>query len=134
MNDERRTENEAHEILRFRFSILRSSFLFLVHGFRIKHSVPYNNDRVLVEPSKEAAQVAFMAGGAADLMYLEQHRVGVAVEEDLPDFLDVARFLALAPQALPAAAKVDGPAGTHGLLERFLVHPRQHQHLPRGGI
>ena len=47
--------------------------------------------------AKETTLVAFVTGGVADLMNLEENRVGVAVDEDFEDFLNIAAFLALAP-------------------------------------
>src|SRR5581483_7507259 len=80
-------------------------------------------------PPEEAAPVPLVAGGAAELLDLQQHGVGVAVDVHLADLLDVAALLALPPQPAAAAAVVDRPAGAERLLERLPVHPGEHEHL-----
>src|SRR4051812_12383736 len=103
--------------------------LLLVHGLRVEDALRDHLQFVAFELTEEAALVALVARGAADLLHLEQHGVGVAVDEDALHLLEVAALLALAPQLVAAAAEVDRAVGAHGLLERFAVHPREHQHL-----
>src|SRR5262245_3980081 len=67
-------------------------------------------------------------------MDLEQDCVGIAVEVDAADLLDVAALLALAPELAAAAAVVDGPSGAEGLLERLAVHPGEHQDFAAVGV
>ena len=66
---------------------------FLVNFFGIEDA--FANDfpvgaRALAE---KATLIAFMAGGAADLMDLKQDRVGVAIDERVFDFLKIALTL-----------------------------------------
>src|SRR5262245_44876388 len=70
-----------------------------------------------------------MAGDAANLLDLDEQRVGVAVQAQLDDLLHVARFLALAPQALARARPVHRLAALHALRERCAVHPGHGKHL-----
>src|SRR5581483_5653563 len=97
--------------------------LFLVHMFRIEHALADHGYVALVQPAEEAAFVAFMAGGAADLVDLEQDGVGVAVDVDLLDDLHIAALFTLAPELAAAAAEIDGPAGALRLCEGLAVHP-----------
>src|SRR5262245_14024678 len=75
-----------------------------------------------------------MASRAADLMDLEENRVRVTIDKNLLHFLHVARFLALPPELIAAAAEIHGPLGAQSLVESLLVHPGHHQHLAAGGV
>jgi len=68
----------------------------------------------------EAALVADVAGGAADLFDRQEDRVEVAVEIDRPDELDIAALFALAPQFFAAAAVIDGSPRGEGLGVAFM--------------
>src|SRR6202521_409623 len=82
---------------------------------------------VLKDP-EVVAFIAEMAGGAvALLLNQQQDRIVVAVDSDFAHDLEVARFLALAPQTLARARVIAGAAGRDGLLERLTVHVRNHQ-------
>ena len=83
---------------------------------------------------EEAALVALVARGPADLLHLQQHGVGVAVDEDPAHLLHVAALLALAPEPAAAAAKIARPARALRFFKRLTVHPGHHQHLARVGI
>ncbi len=100
-------------------------FLYTCLGSKTRSPITWQS--VALDAAEEAAGVALVAGGAADLVDLEQDGVGVAIDEDLAHFLDVAALLALAPEAVAAAAEVDGPARAQRLLVGFAVHPGQHE-------
>src|SRR6185369_6079000 len=67
--------------------------------------------------------------GAASLVHLHQPRVPVAVERGRYHALHMARGLTLDPVLLPAAGPVGAPPGGQRAVQRFVVHPAQHQHL-----
>ena len=69
-----------------------------------------------------------MAGRAA-LVYDDQERVGIAVDEDIPYRLEMARRFALMPQLLPAAAVKPRFAAFDGLLQRLGIHIGYHEDL-----
>src|SRR5688500_6368675 len=71
-----------------------------------------------------------MADIAVDLaLGLDEHRVVVAVDQDLPDGEPVARGLALGPQGVAGAAEERDVAGRSGDLPRRVVHEADHQDL-----
>src|SRR6478752_7926733 len=106
------------------------AFLLLpVHLLRVEDALADDGQFAGVEPAEEAALVPLVARGPAELLHLEQDRVRVAVDEDVPHLLDVAALLALAPELAAAAAEVDGAPRAHRLLERLAVHPREHEYL-----
>src|SRR5688572_22371454 len=88
----------------------------------------------ILEFTEEAAFAAGVAGDAARLLHLEQHRVRVAVEAHLDHHLHVARLLALAPQPLARARPVDRLALFRGLAQRIAVHPSDGQDSAAIGI
>ena len=73
-------------------------FLYTCFGSKILSAIDLQPFRL--DAAEEATRVAFVAGRPADLMHLEQDRVGVAIDEDFADLLDVAALLALAPELL----------------------------------
>ena len=77
-------------------------------GSRIENALADNGHLAPlgIDPPKEAAAVALVAGGPTDLLDLDQQRVFVAVEVDFLELLNVAALLTLAPQLLTAAAVV----------------------------
>jgi hypothetical protein len=75
-----------------------------------------------------------VARGAADLVDLEQDRVGVAVDEGGPDSLDVAALFTLLPEPLATAAVVDGFAGGDGRGPGRAVHVREHEYAACRGV
>ena len=64
----------------------------------------------------------------AGLFDLNQQRVAVAIERDVPHLLHVAAAFALHPEFLPRPAPEMRPPGFDGFFERRAVHPRHHQH------
>src|SRR5438552_55960 len=60
---------------------------FLINLFRVENPLAHHGNRILIQPPEKAAFIAFVASGAADLVDLEQEGVGVAIEENLFDFL-----------------------------------------------
>jgi hypothetical protein len=89
---------------------------------------------LLLEPPGEARAVPGVAGGAADLLDLQQEDVLVAIGADLADLLDVAALLALAPQAPPAARPVVRQARLQRQPQGIGVHPGDHEDLARVGV
>src|SRR5579862_7261723 len=83
----------------------------------------------LVEHAEKTRLVALVAGGGVTALFDGDHdRVGVAVDAYLVDDLKVSRFLALAPEFISRAREVAGTSGGDGFLERFAIHPGDHQH------
>src|SRR5438105_7113009 len=76
-----------------------------------------------------APGVAGDARAVAELLDLEQHDVVVAVQAQLMHLLDVARLLALVPQAVARAAEVHRLAELCRARERLPVHEGEHQHV-----
>jgi hypothetical protein len=70
-----------------------------------------------------------MAGGAAVLAHLDDHRVGIAVGQHLHDILGVAGLFALHPVFVAAAAEKPGLAGFQGQVHRLFVKKGHHQHF-----
>src|SRR5262249_53425622 len=105
---------------------------FLVHLARVKHALADDSHGVAFHFAEEATRVTLVAGGAADLVDLEQDGGGVAVDIHAAHLLDVAALLALAPKAVATAAEVTRAPGAQRLLVGFAVHPGEHQH--RAGV
>src|SRR6516165_3390425 len=101
----------------------------LVNRLGIEHALGDRLPGALVELAEEAALVTLVTRGAADLVHLEEHGVGIAVDIDILDLLHVAGLLALAPELAAATAEVNGSAGAHSFLERLAVHPCDHEHF-----
>src|SRR5690349_3985589 len=78
--------------------------LFLVHRLRIEHALGDYFGPLRRELAEEAALVALVAGGAADLLHFQEDRVGVAIQIDALHLLPVAAFLTLPPELVAAAA------------------------------
>ena len=75
-----------------------------------------------------------MASCPAHLIDAKQNGVAVAIDVDGLDELDVAAFLALAPQLLSAATVVDGPTRGQRLRVALGVHIGHHQDFAGGGV
>src|SRR5690606_38411035 len=82
-------------------------------------------DRKLGEEATALAGVT----GRTYLFDLDQQRVPITVQRHRPHVLVVAGGLALHPVAAAAAGPVGGPAAGQRLVQRLLVHPREHEHL-----
>src|SRR5688500_12445241 len=70
----------------------------------------------------------------AQTLDLHQHRVVVAIHEDLLNRELVARRLPLHPERLPRAAVKSRESARLGLRQRHVVHEADHQHLTTFGI
>ena len=79
-------------------------------------------------------RVASDARLVSQLRDLEQNDIPVAIGADFMHLLHVARFFTLEPELAALAAEIHGAAQFGGLLQRFAVHPRQHQHITRGRL
>ena len=75
-----------------------------------------------------------MTGGATRLLHLEQNRITVAIDKDLPHALDVATLLPLLPDARATAAVINGFAGGKRSLPGLEIHVRQHENLAGGRV
>src|ERR1700675_2946140 len=76
----------------------------------------------VLEHPEVIALVPEMAGGAVALLFdHQQDRVVVAVDSDFAHHLEVARFLALAPQTAARARVIASAAGRDGLVEGLAV-------------
>jgi predicted regulator of Ras-like GTPase activity (Roadblock/LC7/MglB family) len=84
-----------------------------------------------VELLEEAAVVSGVAG-AAGLLDFEEEHVTVAVGEPAFDLLGMAAGFAFAPELPSRSAPIVHQAGLEGFLERFAVHPCEHQDPPGG--
>ena len=72
-----------------------------VNLFRVeKLFAQFGQGAVFVELAEDAAGMAGVTGGAADLFNLENHSIFIAVNENLVDDLHVAGAFALVPQFL----------------------------------
>src|SRR5262245_55317940 len=60
--------------------------------------------------AKEAAAIPFVTSGA-NLLNLQQDRVGIAIDINGPDHLRVAALLAFSPEATAATAVINSPTG-----------------------
>src|SRR5579859_109930 len=63
------------------------------------------------------------------LVDLQQQRVAVAIDQETLQSLDLARALALAPQAPARARPIADTAGAQGLGHCLGIHPGHHQYL-----
>ena len=82
----------------------------------------------VVELAEEARLVAEMACGAiATLLDGDHDRVGVAIDPDFADDLEIAGFLALAPELVARAREIAGAAGGYGFGETLAIHERDSQ-------
>src|SRR5947209_20432817 len=93
-----------------------SRTLLLVDGLGVEHALALDPQPLRRHAAEEAALVALVAGRPADLLDLEEDRVGVAIDVDALHDLHVAALLALAPELVAAAREVARPAGAQGLL------------------
>src|SRR5262249_22274606 len=82
----------------------------------------------------EAGAPPGMAGARAGLLHLDPDRVLVAIDPHLDHALDVARTLALAPEALAGAAEIPRLPARDGAPQRLGVPVRDHQHLARARL
>ena len=73
--------------------------LFLIDRFRIKDPLAdhLHPPDLRVDLTEETAPISLVAGRPADLVHADQERVGIAVEVDAFDLLDVAALLPFSP-------------------------------------
>ena len=90
-------------------------------------------EEAFVVASVEARHRAAVAGGAIGAR-LDEQGVAIAIAIHLDHVEEVAAGLALGPQGLAGAAIEGDTALGLGLLEGFLVHVAEHQHLEAVGI
>src|SRR5882672_718883 len=109
------------------------SFFLVDERWILQHRIDRHPFPVL-EFAEKAALAPRVAGDTADLLHLQQDRVGVAVDTHFAHLLRVARLLALAPQLLARARPVDRFLGFSGFLQGFPVHPCNRQHAVRRNI
>ena len=69
-----------------------------------------------VKAAEEAAFVAGVAGGFADLLNLEDDGIVIAIDQDLFDDLDIAGAFTFVPELLAGAGKINGVTGFQSLL------------------
>lgn len=108
--------------------------LLLVDRRWIEYSLGGFDEAAWRDLAVEAASMARVAGGVADLLYFEQDGVAVAIDVDALDDLDVTAFFALSPQAAAASAVIDRAASGFCFGESFGVHVRDHQDFARRGV
>lgn len=65
--------------------------------------------------------------GRAGLVDQKQEGVAVAVEQDAPDFLNVARGFSFHPELLPRSAPVSGITSFDCTCQTFMVHIGHHE-------
>src|SRR5690554_3215625 len=108
--------------------------LVLIDMFRVF------DDRITILPVTipenlvEAAFPTGVADNAAALLDLHDDHVVVAIQAQLMQHLYMARLFTLAPQLAPGAGPVDGAAFRCGELQRFAVHPGDHEYAAAGGV
>src|SRR5205823_337518 len=105
-----------------------------IHHGGVEERFAHGRHAAVLDAAVEAGAIARVTGRPADLLDFQQDRVGVAVEIDLLDFLDMAALLALAPEPIPAPAEVDGAPAPQGLVIGRAVHVREHQDLAGPGV
>ena len=71
-----------------------------------------------------------MASRSPYLINLEKNGIGVAVDGNFANELNVSRFFALHPELLPGPAPIVSFSGLESFVPGQLVHIRQHEHLP----
>ena len=100
---------------------LRLRWLLLVDVLRVEHSLA--NDLSFatcrIDPAEQATSIAFVAGRSSNLVDSYEDRVGITVQINRPDFLDIAALFALTPELLATATEVNDTART----ERFRATP-----------
>src|ERR1700689_3204954 len=97
------------------------------------HGLGYLGEIVAARRAEKAAARAGVAGGTG-LIDQQQQRIAVAIDAQLHQTLHMARAFALAPELLARARPVADAAGLERLLDRFAIHPGQHQHLAAVGL
>ena len=81
-----------------------------------------------MELAKKTARKTFVASGTC-LLDAEEDSISIAVDVDVDDALYVAALFTFAPETLAAATVINRPAGSQCFVERFAIHPSQHQYL-----
>src|SRR5262249_30878172 len=99
------------------------------HCLRIENALADDFKLIAIQAAIETASVSFVARRLADLVNLEKNGVGIAIDENLADVLNMPALLPFAPEPPAAAAEIAGTAGANCLVKSFPVHPREHQHL-----
>src|SRR5829696_4365420 len=95
---------------------------------RVRHT--YSAAFRFIERAVETGALAGVADVAvAEPLHFQQHRIVVAVDEDVDDLELVAGGLALHPQLVARAAEEGGVAGAPRFRERDVVHEAHHQHF-----
>ena len=108
-------------------NVRKSLVTFSVDLFGVEELFAKLGERaVSVELAEEAAGMAGVAGGAADLLDLEDHSIFIAVNEDLVDDLDVAGAFALVPQLLAGTGEVDTVTGFESFVPGLFVDVGEH--------
>ena len=69
-----------------------------------------------------------MTSDTAPLFHLQHNHIGIAIQTNFMHRLYMTRLLALVPQFLARARPVHRLTALRRLRQRFVVHPRHHQH------
>src|SRR5262245_22397615 len=75
-----------------------------------------------------------MACGASHLTHFDEDRIGVAVEIDALELLNMTALLPFSPEPIATAREITYATGSYRLFERFAVHVGEHQHFAGGVI
>src|SRR5205814_9454039 len=106
----------------------------LVDLLRVKNPFADDLDGVAVHAAEETTRIPLVTGRPTDLLDLQQHGVGIAIDVHFTHLLHIAALLALSPESAPAAAVVASPSGAQGLLVGLAVHPGEHEYLATVGV
>ncbi len=83
---------------------------------------------LVFDSAVEAGLVAGMALACVHF-HLQNKAILVAIDEYLPDFLEMARLLTFFPEFFSRTGIIHGVARRNGLFERFSIHISNHQYL-----
>ncbi len=101
----------------------------LQHGLDTQPLTAIGTGLPSLEKAAVAPGVASDAGVVTALGDGEQDDVVVAIESDVVHGLHMPRLLTLEPELASRAAEVDRTSELGGFLQRFAVHPGEHQHV-----
>lgn len=117
-----------------RLSGLSGRVIIAVHFVRVEYLLGDNfHLAAWSDLAIKARTITFMTGSSM-LDDLDEQRIGVAIDVNSLDFLNVPGALSLHPQFTPASRPEMGLAGFKGFLERLGIHVRHHQDLLVFGI
>lgn len=108
--------------------------LSLINRFRGENASLHGLKPAIVgDSAKEAGAIAFVAG-PADLPSFDQQDIGVAIDANLDDMLNMAGCSSFMPGGAPGSRVEVGLSGFPSAEDRGLVHPSHHQNFAAVGV